>query len=98
MTEKQVPGQLTREEAKNYILLTLDRFRVMTLHLNDNRSKLPSILNENKEILDLVYELEARNFYIDLVYPQKIIPLAFYHKNSPRSHLTETLTEALSLL
>ena len=24
--------------------------------------------------------------------------LAFYHKNSPRSHLTETLTEALSLL
>ncbi len=68
MTEKQVPGQLTREEAKNYILLTLDRFRVMTLHLNDNRSKLPSILNENKEILDLVYELEARNFYIDLMH------------------------------
>lgn len=68
MTEKQVPGQLTREEAKNYILLILDRFRVMTLHLNDNRSKLPSILNENKEILDLVYELEARNFYIDLMH------------------------------
>jgi hypothetical protein len=40
----------------------------MTLHLNDNRSKLPSILNENKEILDLVYELEARNFYIDLMH------------------------------
>ena len=45
MTEERVPAQVTREEAKHYILLTLDRFRVMTLHLADNKSRLPSALN-----------------------------------------------------
>ena len=40
MTEERVPAQVTREEAKHYILLTLDRFRVMTLHLADNKMSL----------------------------------------------------------
>ena len=48
MTEERVPAQVTREEAKHYILLTLDRFRVMTLHLAENKSRLPSALNGNE--------------------------------------------------
>lgn len=67
MTEERVPAQVTREEAKHYILLTLDRFRVMTLHLADNKSRLPSALNGNEGGLDLLYELEARDFYRNLM-------------------------------
>ena len=68
MTEEHVPAQATREEAKHYILLTLDRFRVMTLHLADNKSRLPSALNGNEGGLDLLYELEARDFYRNLMF------------------------------
>ena len=68
MTEEHVPAQVTREEAKHYILLTLDRFRVMTLHLADNKSRLPSALNGNEGGLDLLYELEARDFYRNLMF------------------------------
>ena len=68
MTEERVPAQVTREEAKHYILLTLDRFRVMTLHLADNKSRLPSTLNGNEGGLDLLYELEARDFYRNLMF------------------------------
>ena len=68
MTEERVPAQATREEAKHYILLTLDRFRVMTLHLADNKSRLPSALNGNEGGLDLLYELEARDFYSNLMF------------------------------
>ena len=68
MTEERVPVQVTREEAKHYILLTLDRFRVMTLHLADNKSRLPSALNGNEGGLDLLYELEARDFYRNLMF------------------------------
>lgn len=68
MTEERVPAQVTREEAKHYILLTLDRFRVMTLHLADNKSRLPSALNGNEGGLDLLYELEARDFYRNLMF------------------------------
>lgn len=67
MTEERVPVQVTREEAQHYILLTLDRFRVMTLHLADNKSRLPSALNGNEGGLDLLYELEARDFYRNLM-------------------------------
>ena len=68
MTEERVPVQVTREEAQHYILLTLDRFRVMTLHLADNKSRLPSALNGNEGGLDLLYELEARDFYSNLMF------------------------------
>ena len=68
MTEERVPAQVTREEAQHYILLTLDRFRVMTLHLADNKSRLPSALNGNEGGLDLLYELEARDFYRNLMF------------------------------
>ena len=68
MTEEHVPAQVTREEAQHYILLTLDRFRVMTLHLADNKSRLPSALNGNEGGLDLLYELEARDFYSNLMF------------------------------
>ena len=68
MTEERVPAQVTREDAKHYILLTLDRFRVMTLHLADNKSRLPSALNGNEGGLDLLYELEARDFYRNLMF------------------------------
>ena len=68
MTEERVPAQATREEAKHYILLTLDWFRVMTLHLADNKSRLPSALNGNEGGLDLLYELEARDFYRNLMF------------------------------
>ena len=68
MTEEYVPAQVTREDAKHYILLTLDRFRVMTLHLADNKSRLPSALNGNEGGLDLLYELEARDFYRNLMF------------------------------
>ena len=68
MTEERVPAQVTREEAQHYILLTLDRFRVMTLHLADNKSRLPSALNGNEGGLDLLYELEARDFYSNLMF------------------------------
>ena len=68
MTEERVPAQATREEAKHYILLTLDRFRVMTLHLANNKSRLPSALNGNEGGLDLLYELEARDFYRNLMF------------------------------
>ena len=68
MTEERVPAQVTREEAQHYILLTLDRFRVMTLHLAENKSRLPSALNGNEGGLDLLYELEARDFYRNLMF------------------------------
>ena len=68
MIEEHVPAQVTREEAQHYILLTLDRFRVMTLHLADNKSRLPSALNGNEGGLDLLYELEARDFYSNLMF------------------------------
>ena len=68
MREERVPAQVTREEAKHYILLTLDRFRVMTLHLAENKSRLPSALNGNEGGLDLLYELEARDFYRNLMF------------------------------
>ena len=67
MTEERVPAQATRGEAQHYILLTLDRFRVMTLHLAENKSRLPSALNGNEGGLDLLYELEARDFYRNLM-------------------------------
>ena len=67
MTEERVPAQVTREDVKHDILLTLDRFRVMTLHLAENKSRLPSALNGNEGGLDLLYELEARDFYRNLM-------------------------------
>lgn len=68
MNEEQVPERLTREEAKYYILLTLDRFKWIMVYLNDNKSKLPTISNINKQLPDLLYELERKNFYLNLIY------------------------------
>ena len=54
------------------------------------------IREASQQMIERIYSEEVLDFLNRFLTAWKL--LAFYHKNSPRSHLTETLTEALSLL